>query len=259
MSSVTAVARSFKQPWGGYIKPSSMLVTVLDRSEALYPDENISASLTGMAVEYLTRYKMGSSLSDTFSIALAGAEIAQIAGIKNAKKTAKTLLHGIAGLDEKSIINTCKLVTFDVWRRNPMSAMLSHGYDDINPNTATISNIKTMVERSISFWNQYGPITAEGFTFEPDGYTDTVDSGDGDFLTNDTLWDFKVSKSKPTSKYTLQLLMYWIMGQHSGKAEFKDITKLGIYNPRLNTVYTTNIADIPPETINAVETDVICY
>ena len=40
------------------------------------------------------------------------------------------------------------------------------------------------------------------------GYTYTFESGDGDFLTADTLLDFKVSKSKPTNKHNLQLLMY---------------------------------------------------
>ena len=49
------------------------------------------------------------------------------------------------------------------------------------------------------------------FTFEG-GYTNIVSSGDGDYLTEDTLWDFKVSKEEPKSKYTLQLLMYYIMG-----------------------------------------------
>lgn len=69
----------------------------------------------------------------------------------------------------------------------------------------------------------------------------TVDKGDGDFLTDDTLWDFKVSRAKPTNKHTLQLLMYWIMGQHSGQYIFKDITKLGIYNPRFNAAYLIEV------------------
>ena len=73
------------------------------------------------------------------------------------------------------------------------------------------------------------------------------------------MWDFKVSKSKPTNKHTLQLLMYWIMGQHSGKIEYKGINKLGIFNPRLNTVCVLKIEDIPQDIIKAVETDVICY
>lgn len=53
--------------------------------------------------------------------------------------------------------------------------------------------------------------------------------------------------------------MYWIMGQHSGKPEFKSVTKLGIFNPRLNLVYTLNIQDIPEEVVQTVESEVICY
>ena len=91
------------------------------------------------------------------------------------------------------------------------------------------------------------------------GYTVTVETGDGDFLTDDTLWDFKVSKSKPTNKHTLQLLMYWIMGKHSGKSIFNNITKLGIFNPRLNIVYLLDIKNISEDIIKAVEDNVICY
>ncbi|MGL5439239.1 MAG: hypothetical protein ACRDA4_02485 [Filifactoraceae bacterium] len=46
-----------------------------------------------------------------------------------------------------------------------------------------------------------------------------------------TLWNFKGSKIKPTSKNTLQLLMYWIMGQHSEKPEFKTIKNLEFLIP----------------------------
>ena len=116
-----------------------------------------------------------------------------------------------------------------------------------------------MVQRSVEFWENYGPIVKDGFTFEPNGYTETVNSGDGDYLTTDTLWDFKVSKSKPTNKNTLQLLMYWIMGQHSGQEIYKNIQNLGIFNPRLNEVYLLNINTISKEIITEVEKDIICY
>ena len=118
-----------------------------------------------------------------------------------------------------------------------MGAIMAKGADETNPDNATVKNIKILVQRSLKFWEDYGPIGKDGFTFEPNGYTETVNSGDGDYLTADTIWDFKVSKSKPTNKHTLQLLMYWIMGQHSGQAIFKNIQKLGIFNPRLNEVY----------------------
>ena len=132
--------------------------------------------------------------------------------------------------------------------------------------------MQILVKRSIDFFKEYGPITKDGFTFEPPqvdehtqknypfgGYTATVNKGDGDFLTADTLWEFKVSKRKPTSQHTLQLLMYWIMGQHSGQEIFKEITKLGIFNPRLNIVYLLDMANVPPDIIKTVENAVICY
>ena len=50
-----------------------------------------------------------------------------------------------------------------------------------------------MVLRSLAFIENYGPIIKDGFTFEG-AYTDVVTIGDGDYLTADTLWDFKVSK-----------------------------------------------------------------
>ena len=115
-----------------------------------------------------------------------------------------------------------------------------------------------MVKRSILFFNRYGPITKDGFTFEG-GYTKIIDSGDGDFLTSDTLWDFKVSKNKPTSLHTLQLLIYYIMGTHSIHSEFNSIKKLGIFNPRTNCVYLQNISSIPQLIIDEVSINVIGY
>lgn len=258
MSSITARIKEIKQPRGGYIKPSQFNVEQIDDGNILNEFENIHASVVGMAVDYLTRYTMGTKLEEAFAISCCGAELACHIN-KNAAKEAKKYLKHIKGLDDDSIINACKMVTFDVWFRNPMAALLAKTAADTNPDCDTTQNIRIMVERSVSFWNKYGPIIKDGFTFETAGYTQTVNTGDGDFLTDDTLWDFKVSKSKPTNKHTLQLLMYWIMGQHSGKSEFKKIKKLGIFNPRQNTVYILYIEDVPKDIIKAVESDVICY
>ena len=167
MSSVTKRISEIKQPRGGYVKPSQFEIHKIDDGHILSETENIHASVVGMAVDYLTRFAMGSELLEAFKI-------------------------------------SC-------------------------------------------------------ITFEPNGYTETVNSGDGDYLTADTLWDFKVSKSKPTNKHTLQLLMYWIMGQHSGQKIYKSIQNLGIFNPRLNEVYLLNVNTISKEIITEVERDVICY
>ncbi len=202
---------------------------------------------------------MGAPAEEAFAISLYGAKIASSMGRTNAAETAEELLCGITGCDNKSIVNACKLVTFDVWLRDPFAALLAKTAEDTNPDNNTIKNVRIMVERSAAFWDKYGPIVKDGFTFEPDGYTKTVDSGDGDFLTRDTLWDFKVTRTKPTSKHTLQLLMYWVMGQHSGQHEFKNITHLGIFNPRMNTIYRVPISKVEAKTIETIETEIICY
>lgn len=258
MSSVTARIKEIKQPRGGYIKPSQLSVREINDGNILSEVENVHASVIGTAVDYLTRYIMGTELEEAFAISCRGAELASRTN-KKAVSDAKKYLKHIKGLDDNSIINACKMVTFDIWSRNPMAAPLAKTATETNPDCDTIRNIRIMVERSVLFWNKYGPIIKDGFTFETAGYTQTVNTGDGDFLTNDTLWDFKVLKSNPTIKHTLQLLMYWIMGQHSGKSEFKSIKRLGIYNPRLNTIYILNIEDVSKDIIKAVESDVICY
>lgn len=259
MSSVTGRVKEIKQPRGGYISPSQFETKQLDDGKILFKEENIHASIVGMAVEYLTRLVMGESAPEAFSISLQGAMIASMTGKPDVKETVFRFISNIKGIDSVSVINACKLATYDVWYRNLPAAFMAKTAEETNPDSFTIQNIQIMVCRSVEFWRKYGPIVETGFNFEKDGYTKTVQSGDGDFLTCDTIWDFKVSKTKPTNQHTLQLLMYWIMGKHSGKKEFQNITNLGIFNPRLNTVYMLPISKVGIETIKVVETEVICY
>ena len=259
MYSVTKRISMIKQPRGGYINKKELAVTQLDDGITLNENENIHASLVGLAVDYMTRFMMGAQKEEAFSISLNGAMALDLfTGNKkqSSMKNATSLLEDIKGLDNKSITNACKLVGYDVCFRAGVI-----GYkpvEEINPDKDTIENIVTMINRSLSFWKEYGPITKDGFTFEG-GYTDTISTGDGDYLTKDTLWDFKVSKDEPKPKYTLQLLVYYIMGMHSIHKEFKSIKNLGIYNPRMNKVYTVRIDMIPQSVINEVSKEVIGY
>ena len=262
MYSVTKRISMVKQPYGGYLNKKQFDITTIDDGKILNEKENIHASLIGLAVDYLTRFLMGTSAEEAFKISLQGALCLDLF-LNNASdkkglalRNAKKLLKGIKGLDDESVNNVCKLVGYDVCFR--AGIMGYKPVEEINPDSDTIGNIVIMIERSLTFWKEYGPITKDGFTFEG-GYTDIVSSGDGDYLTRDTLWDFKVSKEEPKSKYTLQLLMYYIMGCHSIHPEFKQIEKLGIFNPRKNKVYIANISLISPEIIEKVSRDVIGY
>lgn len=53
--------------------------------------------------------------------------------------------------------------------------------------------------------------------------------------------------------------MYYIMGKHSGNPVFDHITHIGIFNPRLNTVYTADMANISRDVLQTVELDVIGF
>ena len=104
-----------------------------------------------------------------------------------------------------------------------------------------------------------GPIVLKGFTFE-NGYTDYINTGDGDFLTETTLWDFKVSIHHPSKDHTLQILIYYLMGIHSDNSiYFESIQNLGIYNPRLQKIYLISIAEIPETILKDVCESVIGY
>lgn len=178
------------------------------------------------------------------------------------------LLDRVKCLDDDSIIAACKIATYDVWFRNINGAVMAKGARDTNPDKETINNIRVMIQRSLSFWEKVGPIVADGFVFSErddkgdivkSGYTSTVDAGDGDYLSNDTMWDFKVSKSEIKNIHTLQILMYYIMGKHSEMDIYKNISKLGFFNPRLNTMYVLSVDSISNEIIKTVEREVICY
>lgn len=255
METVSQRAKSVKQPRGGFVNPASMEIIELNDNIELYEEENVNPIIIGLVVDYMTRFLNGCSVEEAFKISLMGAKLIRKEDI------ALSLIGNIKDCDNESIISACKIVAFDtVFRAGPMTYK---PVEEINPDDKTIFNIVTMIKRSQKFFEKYGPVVAEGMTFLG-GYTQTVAKGDADFMTEDTIWDFKVTKNPIKSFQTLQLLMYYLMGCRAIELndiyDFKNqIKKIGIYNPRKNTVYIKNIADIDKEIINIVEKDVIGY
>lgn len=253
---VTSRVNDVKQPRGGYINPKDMTLTCFDDNMCnLYAEENISPNLIGLAVDYLTRIMTGESPDEAFFISLSGAKI--IGEERKALKLCKIYVNVKKNMliPDEYIINAIKLSGYDSIVR---AGIYTTPVQSLNPDERTIQNVRTMVKRSIKFFQNYGPKTCDGFTFEG-GYTRTIVAGDGDFLTKDTLWDFKVSKYPVTKNHTLQILIYWLMGIHSIHPEFLDIKYIGIYNPRRNEVSRIAINDIPTSIIREVEKNVIGY
>lgn len=247
--SVSKRAKTVAQPRGGYLPLSLFTKRSFEDGLALKEGENIPAGITGQAVDYMSRFVSGLvSPQESFNISLLGA-------IRAGKgQRGMELLGQIKGLDDSSLVAACKLASYDTFYRVPGNIFSS----EPEPNGATLFNLRLMVTRMVSFFAEYGPITSEGFTMEG-GYTDIVSSGDGDFLTRDTLWDIKTSKNPPKTKDTLQVLMYYIMGKHSWNSCFQTIQKIGLTNPRLNQIWLLDTRVIPTVVIQQVEKDVIGY
>lgn len=250
MFSVTKRIDFITQPHGGYVDPKKFKTIELIPFERTKNIPSAYKPIQGLAVDYLTRFMSGFSKEEAFKISLLGAD----AVFENDE--AKKLLENIKGLDRQSITSACKLVCYDTAYRVGPSAYTPSFREEVEEDL--ILNISILVKRALSFFKDYGPIAKCGFTFEG-GYSEIVSSGDGDFLTNDTLWDFKVSEKPLSSKQTLQLLIYYILGYNSIHKEFKKIKKLGIFNPLLNTVYQLDISEISNETFHVVSRYVLGY
>lgn len=250
MKSVTQRIKEINQPTGGYINPKLFEIITFEDDKILYEEENINSGLVGTVVDYMTRYLNSGDIEEAFKISLLGAN-----KINESKKAYK-LLENINGLTNKSIINACKLCGYDVCYR--AGTEYFKNVDEINPDEKTIFNIQTMIRRSISFFDEYGPIIKDGITFRG-GYTSIISSGDADFITKDTLWDFKVSKNELTKNHTLQLMIYYLLGLHSYECDFSNIKKIGIFNPRKNVIYQYEIQNISNEIIEKIESEVIGY
>jgi hypothetical protein len=250
--SVTGRIDDISQPRGGYLNIKSFKHEQLGSGiEALDSNAQGNLGLIGSAVDYLTRVVMGTDVKEAFKVSLAGAEIV------DEYQDALALLENVKGIDAKSITCAYKLAGYDVACRVGKFAYYCP-VSDIVVDDATISNIAEMVKRSVAFFDKVGSKVLDGFTFE-DAYTDFIAAGDGDYLTADTLWDFKTSKNEPKKEDTLQLLVYWQMGLRSVHSEFQQITRLGIFNPRLNIMYTIETDLIEQSVIDEVCHDVIGY
>lgn len=257
--SVTQRIKQVGQPRGGYLNPKTLTKSVLFEDGVLeLPNESVHPSLVGLAVDYLTRYMLGDSAEEAFKISLLGLGVCESTGMKEDAEYGRELFRRLSrDLNMTTVESAIKLCAFDVCVRAGMT-----GYKSItliNADLYNCSNVAIMVKRNLNLFKVYGAPVLNGFVFKG-GYTSTVSTGDGDFVTPDTLWELKVSVREPTKEWTLQTLMYWIMGLNSEHYEiFEKVKYLGIVNPRKNVVYRVAVADIPYETIEVVERDVIGY
>lgn len=273
----SSIAKSTKQPRGGYLPAARFQKVQLEDGRTLAPEENLAGGTVGSAVEYLSRILDGEDAFEALVVPSNGALVLEdtlrrksLRYIEDEKAAEAAYqkdmqenfpvdiperLESIHGADDTSIRHICQMCSYEVcYRQGPA---LFRPLPD--PDDATIQNIRIMAERALAFLQQYGPVTHRHYRFPPNAFNHKVCNAEPDFLTRDTLWDFKCIRTRPTSVNTLQLLIYYIMGLQADPEVFGQLTRLGIFNPRSNTVYTLPIDSIPQDVIETVRRDLLGY
>ena len=246
MVGVTQRVMQVHQPGKGYVNPTRMKISQYNDGNRICADWEFP-QLIGLVVDYLTRYMLTTDVFKAFEVSIFGAKIS------GKIDEAEILLRDIRGLDAKSIEAAYELVQFDSMARTGCSDSTSTISKLKNED---IGEIRTMVGRSVDFFSNVEQYVDVGFTFEG-GYTAVIDAGDGDYLTEGTIWDMKVSKNPPTKEQTLQLLIYYILGINSNQSKFQSVNRIGIFNPMMNRSYSIIVDSIDTDIIDRVKDEVV--
>lgn len=248
---VASCVRMVSQPAGGLLPPSLFERVRLDDRSGLHAAsrETVPPDIAGLFVDYMTRVVTGADVRIAFRVPLLGARLV------GESERAESLLARVDGFSMRSVTAACLLLDYDsAGRRGPAYWLARRPV----PDDATRENLTRMVARSLAFLDEYGPVVWRDFSFEG-AYTDRITSGSGDFLTADTLWDMKVSKWPPNSKQTLQLLAYWRLGVHSVHDVYRGLTRLGLFNPRLDTAWILDVDRIDGDLVSWADHELIGY
>lgn len=274
MSSVSEIVERFEQPAFGVL-PVSLFEKKELRQDAykLSGKSSIPAIHLGLIVDYCVKYILGVKLSDILHVEYAGyAEHIRVSAVRYFNSLSESALTQIYIEDERKNICLSDFVskvenakTFDEFVTNMLYVIqygdfvrnIRYAYDRIGEVFTTelsndeLQDILIMFMRTQSWVKKFDKAVPM-YKFKPYGYNNTVTSGEGDFCTKYTLWDLKVANGDPTTKDTLQLLIYYIMAKHSGNRLYNNVNSVGVYNPKLDAIWTCKMDSVDSSIINMV-------
>lgn len=227
-----------------------------DKSDLQEGEESLKPTLMGTLIDYLTRIVIYKDLK-AFDF---------IKNTKN-KKLIQQLKKDFKDIDytqltQENIKLVTRLCLFEhSFRGNEYIDPLK---ENIEINTLTCDHIKTMLNRANNFFNKFGqPVLTQykcSITTSLKEKTYVEIYGDGDYLLQDALVDFKVSKNGPTQDYVRQLLIYYIglVGKDLKKKKVKreEIKYLIIFNPRLDMFYKLDLESISEASLGEVNKNI---
>lgn len=283
MKSVTDIVKVVSQPVKGYLPISNFEVKELG-GDILQCD--IQPILIGKCVDSVLRLIVNTEPEVVFRSSVIGYEnrvqyfansfsycgntevVSKEIRDEDGKFNVYSLISRIKPLIESYDIYRLFIVVltihqYDIWEYDYYYISSRSTIDSSRPKYYKKSDIRVLVEMYKRLLSWLCTMLEKGVIFDykfyPDGYTDKVKYGVGDFVCANTLFDLKCIKGEPNKRHTLQLLMYYIMGIHSNNKLYKNVRYLGIYSPITNKVWSIDINTIPKELINKVGCEVIGY
>ncbi len=248
MASLIKQIRTSIQPHGGYIPISAFSYKQHSGNTITLCCKNTDENIIRLAVEYLLKIHISENTDKNYlMIETALRDVP----CKNRSELIKKFYEGITSQNPTTATEyAIKLAYIEAYCKFGTLPKNS------NPDIEALKDVSAMSERCRSFFGS--SINICGFDFEG-GYSECITSGNGGYLSSDTLWNVTVSDSV-TCFDTLLVLVQYIMGLHSYNSRFlKKIKRLGIYNPRLDAEYTLNISDVAEKVIEDVSKNIIGY
>ena len=279
MNSVLDLVGDFKQPRGGLLPLSKFTCTEFGGNSKTHVVPSI---LTGKVIDCITKRTAGLSSEEVFKKSIDGYAM-RIDMYANkdamyAKASVDDISTDMINDDTKNGVNVYLLVHyFDLAYESgniddmvqlaymiiqyeifaeKYKTMINRTIGDTRPVRLTEQQILELTElyyRTLTWLitrSNYGIVPE--FKFYPDGYSDLVKFGSGDFICGHTMFELKCSVSKPTPEHVLQLLIYYCMSLHTHNKLYSQIYELGIYNPMLNKEWIIPINRIPDDVTNTL-------
>lgn len=204
-------------------------------------EENMAPATTGTLIDFLTRIIV---LNDDDAFGVSARGVGEMANDDQKKRYLYEAAMLKALVEDKEIddldddvfnigVNIC------AWEQ-----ALRGGYyfpPQIYPNDTTMAHYKVMLKRVKAYLEKIGNIIRTGYG---SATANGLISGDGDYLSSDTLIDFKVSKHKTMQpNWVRQLFLYRVLLRDELVSP-DQIKKLMIYNPRRDEGYLLDLTQI---------------
>ncbi|GCE64007.1 hypothetical protein MHSWG343_10150 [Candidatus Mycoplasma haematohominis] len=237
---------------------------IFNKSPLLSTKGVLDARLIGLTVEYLSKYLCGWDVQEaitTFKNNLVLLESMSQEHFEHYLQTAEKLnQEEDRQLSNDLISDFMNLSAYDrIYRAGAGVEAVVELQNSNKPSEEEFEYITQLINRSMEFLKKCEPMFKHPLKFRPETFKHCshLSNADGDFYSDLTILDFKVTKYNGVySDDCLQVLTYWLLQRlenNLSNSKFdKEIEYIMIFNPNYNALYTCKVEDVTEEMIDFI-------